>query len=258
MTEMEMSPEARQAAREVEWVAAGAQRLLDHCESQHHESPLESPAGRKLMRMCVDRFTAHLDALVTTKTQAVEGRGVMSEGVGAIVSMLTASHVAAVTLHRAMVTANVPTGSAREVKPNTVVTRSMEIGMALEHDIQFRAWAKGNRTEAEKATLERMKRQMVADRKTWRRRAYRMREIAENPWTLEYQVEVGADLLAALCEACPDVFYVENKQVGGKTQKLFKMHTEAAEVLVTAHDAAALAHPKIGSMIVRPRGWVYR
>jgi hypothetical protein len=99
---------------------------------------------------------------------------------------------------------------------------------------------------------------MDGDPKTWRTRLKTLRSKTEQPWSNEDSTVICADLLALLVEACPDVFEAPLIRYGSRTYRVFRLTADAAEDLSVALAEAAVASPRWGMMLTKPRPWRYQ
>ncbi len=242
-----------QKQREAAWVQTGVERFKKHCAETDHVTG--TAAGRAIMRAAHESLTARLDE---RRKEATERRDAMADTLLPALAMVGSTHLAAITVHVAIKMCWLFKASdRREMSKANILNSAMSLGEAVEHDVRFRAWAKEQREPAEKAALARLKEHMTDSPRTWRKRAIRLREIADDEWTDEQRILVGVELLAMLAEAAPETFEAPVVKFGSRTMRLLKLTDEATKALVTVSEVAAVAHPKIGLMLVKPRPWAY-
>lgn len=237
----------RQKARESSWVHEGAQRFL-----RSLDDPTVSPGGRRIMKLCLERFTKALqDHLETTCKTAL--RPLVDPLVPAL-TILGAQHVAGVTLQW-VIEGVMKSDRGRGSHSHSVfLSFSRGIGSAIEHDLRFRRWSKG----AEKSAVRRMKAILEqGDRKTWRKREAALKRVAESQWSDEVCAVIGLDLQALLVKACPDVFEARTFKSAGKTLRSLRLSQGAAEELEEITMIQSVSFPKRGMMIVPPMDWRY-
>ena len=240
-----------QAHRERSWVAEGAERFMARQERTHTANATATVAGQRLIKRAHERFVARLE---THRVDTAGKAHAMKDRLLPILAILDADHVAAVTL-MLVIRSAIAMGKAGEIKPRTMVAHAQRLGEALEHDIRLRAWAKD--PEVERRAIERMKRDMEASPRAWRRRAEALRAIGAEAWSVEDHITTGVDLMALLVEAAPDVFEAPVVKYGCKTFRLFRLTDAASDDLAANLEIVAASRPRLGFMLVPPRPWRY-
>lgn len=244
-----------QKLREALWVEEGRERFVRHCAKAEARGETSTPAGAVVMKRCAADMTKRLE----TEGQTIsESRSPGKSRIALPLSILGAEHLSAMIVHTAIQLCWKSDQDRVDPKLSTVVAKAKNLGEALEHDIRFRVFADGAAGEAEKKTIDRMKREMASgNRSAWSKRLKALREFTTIEWTDEFRVCLGMDLLGLLVEACPHTFEAPVVRYGGKTITLLRMTEAAAEATTTAMDVAAVCQPRFGMMLVKPRPWRY-